>query len=110
MNNAIEAYTFETIHKLKERISQLEQRLGPIDPGGGDRVDELESAIGHLRSTIQVAEARAEQAEQRERQLLAVIEQAQQHDHADGDATDCSLCAAIRSVMDTAPTTKENEV
>lgn len=50
------------------KVQEREARIGPIDPGGGDRVDELESAIGFLRY-------RAEAAEQRLLRLQQALEQ-----------------------------------
>lgn len=32
--------------------------------------------------------------------MLKVIETASEHDHADGDSSDCKLCEAISSVLD----------
>jgi len=32
-------------------IAELKKRLGPIDPGGSDKIDELEEAISNLRAS-----------------------------------------------------------
>lgn len=41
-----------------EELERLRARVGPIDPGGSDKIDELESCIEHLRH--QLAEAQSQ--------------------------------------------------
>lgn len=45
--------THETLKKERDEalaeIARLKERVGPIDPGGGDMIDELESANGFLK-------------------------------------------------------------
>lgn len=43
------AAVWEDVVEARGMFSDVLARIGPIDPGGGDRIDELESAIGFLQ-------------------------------------------------------------
>lgn len=57
VQEVIEQALTEYSTTLEARVKELEKRLGPIDPGGGDKIDELESAIGFLRDRAEKSEA-----------------------------------------------------
>lgn len=42
--------------RLRDELTRLRERVGPIDPGGGDRIDELESAVAFLKTRAEAAE------------------------------------------------------
>ena len=46
----------EKVQELEREVARLKERIGPIDPGGSDRIDELEQAIDFLRHRAESAE------------------------------------------------------
>jgi hypothetical protein len=39
------------------RVKELEKRIGPVDPGGSDKIDELESAVEFLKHELSTKDA-----------------------------------------------------
>ncbi len=61
-----------TISAQAARIAELEERLC-FDPGGSDKIDELESACEHLRVDLSSTEARVSELEKHVEELQAKI-------------------------------------
>ena len=53
-----------------------------------------------LKANFVPSELRIAELEKQNAAMLAVIEHAGSHDHADGDEKDCSLCQAVNSILD----------